>query len=60
MRPVVEKASGETHDVQDKTWKHVVHNALEGPHSKDAHYVKSKSSIPAFLDCECGNLTSSF
>jgi len=48
-RPVVKKTGGdETHDVNDKTWKHVVHNALEGPHSKDAHYVKSKLSFSPF------------
>ncbi|KAH4350399.1 hypothetical protein HBH98_048540 [Parastagonospora nodorum] len=45
MRPVVKKASGEQYDVKDKTWKHVVHNALEGPHSKDAHYVKTLRSL---------------
>lgn len=27
---------------KDRTWKHVVHAALDGPHSKDAHYVKGK------------------
>ncbi|KAH8722569.1 hypothetical protein GQ44DRAFT_729447 [Phaeosphaeriaceae sp. PMI808] len=31
----------EGHDSKGRDWKHVVHNALNGPHSKDAHYVKS-------------------
>ncbi|KAH8732834.1 hypothetical protein GQ44DRAFT_601600 [Phaeosphaeriaceae sp. PMI808] len=31
----------EGHDSKGRDWKHVVHNALNGRHSKDAHYVKS-------------------
>ncbi|KAH7408244.1 hypothetical protein DE146DRAFT_606673 [Phaeosphaeria sp. MPI-PUGE-AT-0046c] len=39
-RPEITHGSLEEVDINGKTWKHVVHNALEGPHSTDAHYVK--------------------
>ncbi|KAH7069249.1 hypothetical protein FB567DRAFT_565001 [Paraphoma chrysanthemicola] len=35
----------EEYDVKGREWKHVVHNALDGPHSKDAHYVKALRSL---------------
>jgi hypothetical protein len=43
-RPRVEHSGVETYDGKGRDWKYVVHNALDGPHSKDAHYVKSKST----------------
>jgi hypothetical protein len=30
------------HEVKERDWKYVVHKALDGPHAKDPHYVKSK------------------
>lgn len=39
-RPEIKHGSLEEVDTTNKTWKHVVHHALDGPHSKDAHYVK--------------------
>jgi hypothetical protein len=41
-RPEIRHGSMEGYDVKGRNWKHVVHKALDGPHSKDAHYVKSK------------------
>jgi hypothetical protein len=49
MRPVVGSNKMDGCDIADKTWKHVVHDALEGKYSKDAHYVKSKLSLR--IDC---------
>jgi hypothetical protein len=43
-RPRVEHGDVESYDGKGRDWKYVVHNALGGPHSKDAHYVKSKST----------------
>jgi hypothetical protein len=43
MRPRVENSGVEAYNGKGRDWKYVVHNALVGPHSKDAHYVKSKS-----------------
>jgi hypothetical protein len=42
MRPSLEPGGVERYNIKGRTWKHVVHSALEGPHSKDAHYVKSE------------------
>jgi hypothetical protein len=42
-RPRVEHSKVDGYNVKGRDWKYVVHNALDGPHSKDAHYVKSKS-----------------
>ncbi|KAH7399431.1 hypothetical protein BKA66DRAFT_451804 [Pyrenochaeta sp. MPI-SDFR-AT-0127] len=33
--------SNQTYNPKAKDWKYVVHKALDGPHSKDAHYVKA-------------------
>jgi hypothetical protein len=33
-------ASIQNYDVQGRDWKYVIHNALNGPHSTDAHFVK--------------------
>jgi hypothetical protein len=44
-RPRVEQNRIDGYDVKGRDWKHVVHNALDGPHSKDAHYVKSKFRV---------------
>jgi hypothetical protein len=41
-RPEIKDNSMDEFDAQGKDWKYVVHNALDGPHSKDAHYVKSE------------------
>jgi hypothetical protein len=40
-RPEIKDDSMDKYDAQGKDWKHVVHDALDGPHSKDAHFVKS-------------------
>jgi hypothetical protein len=45
-RPEIKHNSIDDYDVKGQNWKHVVHKALEGPHSKDAHYVKSIASLP--------------
>lgn len=34
----------QAYDRKAKDWKYVVHKALDGPHSKDAHYVKGMLS----------------
>jgi hypothetical protein len=40
-RPRLDSSSKvDEYDVKGRDWKHVVHSALTGPHSKDAHYVK--------------------
>ena len=36
--------SVQAHDGTKKDWKYVVHKALDGPHAKDAHYVKGTMS----------------
>jgi hypothetical protein len=41
-RPEIRHGSIDEYDVKGRGWKHVVHKALDGSHSKDAHYVKSK------------------
>lgn len=40
LRPQVAVDSAQESNKEDKSWKYVVHKALTGPHSKDAHYVK--------------------
>jgi hypothetical protein len=44
MRPEVNMSGLESGDAgKEKSWKHVVHEALNGPHASDAHYVKGRS-----------------
>jgi hypothetical protein len=42
-RPEIKHGKVDGYNTKDRSWKHVVHNALDGPHAKDAHYVKSES-----------------
>tara|TARA_R110002003_G_scaffold126_50_gene11868 strand:+ start:20101 stop:20538 length:438 start_codon:yes stop_codon:yes gene_type:complete len=43
--PLVTAGAVDEYDVKGRDWKHVVHCALNGPNSKDAHYVKGKYLI---------------
>jgi hypothetical protein len=40
---VVQHKDVQDYDVKGRDWKYVVHSALNGPHSHDAHYVKGMS-----------------
>lgn len=42
-RPVIDMDKAIPGEDSKKSWKHVVDKALNGPHSKDEHYVKGKS-----------------
>ena len=42
MRPEIDMDSVMPGPGSEKTWKHVVDKALNGPHSTDAHYVKGE------------------
>lgn len=41
-------ASIHDYDVKGQEWKHVVHTALNGTHSTDAHFVKGIENIAMF------------
>ncbi|CAA9957470.1 DUF4243 domain containing protein [Pyrenophora teres f. maculata] len=45
MRPEIDMDSVIPGDGSEKTWKHVVDKALNGPHSTDAHYVKALRAL---------------
>lgn len=54
MRPEIKEGVLDSLSQGDRTWKHVIHEALDGKHAKDAHYVKGEfanllHSVPLVL-----------
>ena len=50
--PVGQQDDVQDYDIKGRDWKYVVHTALDGPHSTDAHYVKGMSRACLLKLCD--------